>query len=296
VEKSSVEQLLIDTIRSSPHCANCHTYNFNEVDGMGRKIFFERNIIADDNVNDSVLVLAENQNLHFILNSVDHLQLVASWPGHQFDSIYVLAKKIITDFEKDVEFSFTPRFGYLTAHPTMSGTGMVLSVVIHLAGLIYSSRMNELMMDLDKRSLILRGSWIDGYYEVSNGTSVGLSEVDLYKKTLKSFENIIERERVNREEFYEKNRSFVEDKVWRSYGILLSCRTISLIETLELLSNLRLGISLGLINYVGIKEINLLLHYIQDYHLRKRYNINEDTVNLEEVRALFIREFLKEVI
>ena len=71
---------------------------------------------------------------------------------------------------------------------------------------------------------------------------------------------------------------------------------ISLFEALELLSNVRLGISLGIINYVSVRDINLLLHYIQDYHLRKRYNLRDESVKLEEVRANFIRDYLKEVI
>jgi len=296
VERATVNELLAHAIQLYPDCRNCHTYHIDNLPDIDRKIFFERNIIGDDTISDSVLILSEDQNLFFILNYEDHLLLVTSWPGYQIDTIYVLGKKIITNFEKTVEFAFSPRYGYLTSDPDKSGTGMVISIVVHLAGLIHSSRMNGLMVDLEKRGLALRGSWIDGYYEIYNRKSVGRSEKQQYETTLRSFEEIIQKERDCRKAIYDKNRSFIEDKVWRSYGILLSCRTISLFEALELLSNIRLGISLGLIDYVGIREINLLLHYIQDYHLRKRYNIRDDAVNLEDVRALFIREFLKEVI
>jgi protein arginine kinase len=295
-EKTTISKLLIDMIQLRPYCANCDIYHFKDVASTDRKIFFERNIIGDDNVSDSVLMLSENQNLYFILNSADHLQLITSWPGYQFDSAYDLGRKIITDFEGDLDFAFSPRCGYLTADPHRSGTGLTLSVIFHLAGLIHSGRINELMMELDQNDMVLRGSWIDGYCEIFNRKSIGKSEEELCDATLGSFENIIQKERQFRTESYERNRSFIEDKVWRSYGILLSCRTISLFEALELLSNLRLGISLDVINYVQIREINLLIHFIQDYHLRKRYNIIDDEIDLDEMRALFIRDFLKEVI
>jgi protein arginine kinase len=295
-DKTVVSSQLIDMIQLRPYCANCDMYNFNDVESTDRKIFFERNIIGDDNMSDSVLMLSENQNLYFLLNADDHLQLITSWPGYQFDAAYALGRKIITDFEGSLDFAFSPRFGYLTADPYRSGTGMTLSVIFHLAGLIHSGRINELMIELDEKDLVLRGSWIDGYYEILNRKSVGKPEQALYDATLESFEHIIRKERQFRIESYERNRNFIEDKVWRSYGILLSCRTISLFEALELFSNLRLGISLELIDYVQVREINILLHFIQDYHLRKRYNIKDDGINLDEMRALFIRDFLKEVI
>ena len=99
-----------------------------------------------------------------------------------------------------------------------------------------------------------------------------------------------------RESSYNDNRTLIEDKVWRSYGILLSSRLISLYEALDHLSSLRLGISLGIINYITIKDLNLLLYYIQDYHLRKIYNLYGINGNIEEARARFLRDYLKEVI
>lgn len=294
--KDEICKTLIHNIERSSWCTNCATYSFEEITGTDKNIFLERNLISDDNVTESVLVLSENQNIYFMLNSVDHLQLVTSLPGFGFDTMYVYGKKIITSLEKKMEFAFSPRFGYLTSNPDTSGTGMVLSIVLHLSGLIYSRRLNKLVVDLEKNGLALRSSWIEGYYEVCNKTAVGQSEKVLYETTLGMFEELINRERYFRNDTYNENKNLIEDKVWRSYGILLSCRMISLFEALELLSNVRLGISLGIINYVSVRDINLLLHYIQDYHLRKRYNLRDESVKLEEVRANFIRDYLKEVI
>ena len=294
--KHEVSKTLMRTIERSDWCANCVTYSFEEIRGFDKNIFLERNLISDDNISESVLVLSENQNIYFMLNAVDHLQLVTSLPGFGFDTMYVLGKKIITSLEKQMDFAFSPRFGYLTTNPDTSGTGMVLSAVLHLADLVYSKRLNKLIADLETAGLTLKPSWIDGYYEVCNRTAAGQSEKKLYEATLGQFEELINRERQYRQKTYRENRNLIEDKVWRSYGVLLSCRMVSLFEALGLLSNVRLGISLGIINYVSIRDINLLLHYIQDYHLRKRYNVSDESVTLEEVRANFIRDYLKEVI
>lgn len=172
---------------------------------------------------------------------------------------------------------------------------MEMVMTLHLPGLIFSSRINEIVFELEKKGIGVRSAWVDGYYEIFNKSTMGLVEKDIYKNTLAGFQRIIKYERESREKEYNSNRLLIEDKVWRSYGILLSSRLISLYEAFDLLSYLRLGISLGIISYLTIKDINLLLFYIQDFHLKKRYNIDDEDQNMEEVRAQFLIEYLKEV-
>jgi protein arginine kinase len=260
---------------------------------MERHILTERNILQDDTAEDSVVVLSQNENSYFVLGSYDHLTLVSSRSGFQFDDH---GREVLNDLERRLGFEFLPDIGYLTSRPEHAGGGVELSVTLHLAGIVNAGRMNELIIELNRRGLALKSSWIDGYYKVYNRSSRHLLDEDVQEYVLKSFQKIVQKERAVRKGFYLSNRSKIEDKIWRSYGILMSCRLISLFEALELLSHLRFGLSLGIINYISLKDINLLLYFIQDYHLMKRYNLEGEDQNLEEVRAQFLRDYLKEVL
>jgi len=295
-EKEALTTLLLEKIEENKYCSSFTIYHLDKCSSIDKRIFFERNILQDDTINGSALVLSHDENYHFLLNGLDHFKFITNSSGYHFDRIYVFGKRVLTDIEKRLGFTYSPGFGYLTSSLRDSGSGIKLSMTLHLAGMVYSGRMNELIIELNKNGLQLNGSWIDGYYEIYNEYSTGLIEKDIYKHTLLHFQNIIKKEVAVRESIYSSSRRTIEDKVWRSYGLLLSCRLISLFEALDLLSHLRFGLSLGIINYLTLKDINVLLFYIQDYHLRKRYNILDKDVNLEEVRALFIRDYLKEVL
>jgi len=295
-DREAINDFILEKISENRYCAEHTVYNLKKCPDIDRQILIERNILFDDIDNGAVLVLSHDESFYFLLNVYDHVQLVTTGPGYSFDWNYDFASKIINEVGKAIRFEYSSHFGYLTAHTGKSGSGMELSITVHPAGMIYSGRMNELIAELNRKGLGLRGSWIDGYYEIYNRDSIGKTERELRKNMQSCFQDIIKREVAVREALYSSDRRVVEDRVWRSYGLLLSCRLLSIYEAFDLLSQLRFGLSLGIIDYLSLKDINLLLFYIQDYHLKKRYGIVKNNQNLEEVRARFIRDYLKEVL
>ncbi len=295
-DREKLNKLLIEDIQKNAYCTQFSIYRLSDFSYRDKKIFYERNIIRDDRADESIIVLSKNQNFYFIIGDRDHIEFVNMKPGFHFDDIYIYGKNVINEIENKLSFVFSQKHGYLNSQPNRCGSGMEIIITLHLAGLIISDRINEIAIKLEKNGLGLRGSWLEAYYEIYNKKSTGLVEKEVYENALSNFQKIIQNEREARKSIYNANKVLIEDRVWRSYGILLSSRLISLYEALDLLSYLRLGISLGIINYLTIKNINLLLYYIQDFHLRKIYNIEDENKNLEEVRAQFLRDYLKEVI
>lgn len=294
-EKEKVNKLILHSIEKNNYCSDFSVFNIYDLSNSDKRIFFERNILKDDNHNENIVVLSKDQNYYFILNSEDHIEFITIQSGFHFDDIYLYGKRVIQNLEVQLDFSFSKTFGYLTAHPESSGPGMEMITTLHLSGLILLNRINEVVIELEKKGLGLRSSWIDGYYEIYNKYSMGFVEKEFYKRSINKFQKVIQREREARELAYSVNKSLVEDRVWRSYGILLSTRLISLFEALDLLSQLRLGVSLGIIDYLSIRDINLSLYYLHDFHLKRIYHIAEDNKNLDEVRAQFLRDYFKEV-
>jgi len=295
-EKDKLNKLIIDKIENNYFISNFSIYRLDSCSDFDKKILFERNILQNEKSYDGILVLSNDQLYFFLLNNNDHIEFLIQKSGYRCDEIYIYGKKIILNMENELDFAFSKSFGYLTSFPKKSGSGIEFFITLHLLGLIFSSKINEVIVEFEKRGIGVRSSWIDGYYEIYNKYSGGNSEKAIYEHTISTFQKIIHYERENREIAYNSNKSLIEDKVWRSYGILLSSRLISLHEAFDLISYIRLGISLKIINYLTIKDINLLIHFIQDYHIRKRYNIYDNNINIDELRAQFLRDYLKEVI
>ena len=294
-DRDRVCKNILEKIENNDYLFDFSTYKLNRITPFDKRILVERNIIQDNKSYSGTLLLSHDQYYYFVLGEKDHIEYVIIKSGFYLNDIYGYGKKVILNIENKIGFAFSEKFGYLTAHPENSGPGIEIVMTLHLPGLIFSSRINEVVFELEKKGIGVRSSWVDGYYEVFNKYSRGLIEKDIYENTFAGFQRIIKYERESREKEYNSNRVLIEDKVWRSYGILLSSRLISLYEALDLLSYLRLGISLGIISYLTIKDINLLLFYIQDFHLKKRYNIDDEDHNMEKVRAQFLIEYLKEV-
>jgi protein arginine kinase len=295
-ERESIQSFILKTIQNNNSLPAFSIYALNEMSSEDRKIFYERNIIRESKPEKYTILLSDDQNCYIVLGGQEHIELVTLQSGFRVDEAYFAGKKLIDDLRSLFKFVYDQKLGYLSADPNHLGSGVEILVTLHLAGLTLSDRVNEISADLEKKGFGLRGSWLDAYYEVYNKRSTGLIEEDLYEGALHQFERVVKTEKDVRESICNDNRIVIEDKVWRSYGILLSSRLMSLYEALDHLSYVRLGISLGIINYMSIKDINLLLYYIQDYHLRKNYNLNSLDGNLEEARARFLRDYLKEAI
>lgn len=308
-QRHEVESILIGGIQEAVGLDQ-DIYRMSELPSSDVKIFSERNIIRDGmikgrksgNTGGNVesggytVVLTPEQKYYFVLGGTNHMEFVTVRPGFNLDEAYLNGKKIAGDLEKLLGFVYDPELGYLNSEPNRLGAGIEIHVTLHLAGLTISDRIEEVVSRLDRKGYELRSSWIDQYYDVYNRTSTGQGEKRLYEESLLTFEQIVNNEREAREHIYQENKNSIEDRVWRSYGLLLFSRILPLYEALDHLSRLRLGIGLGIINYLSVRDINLLLYYVQDNHLRRLCNVQGDGRNLDEARARFLRDYLKEVI
>jgi protein arginine kinase len=298
-QREEVESILIGGIREAiGH--ELDIYRMSELSFSDIRIFTERNFIRDENrkgpknghtlqgtgTSGYVVILTPGQRYYFVLGGNDHMEFVTVRPGFSLDESYINGKKIAGDLEKLLGFVYDPAIGYLNSEPNRLGAGIEIYVTMHLAGLTIS----------DRKGFELRSSWIDQYYDVYNRTSTGVGEKLLYEESLKVLERLVQNEKETRERIYQDNKNSIEDRVWRSYGILLFSRMLPIYEAFDHLSRLRLGIGLGIINYLSVKDINLLLYYVQENHLRRLCNVQGDGRNIDEARARFIRDYLKEVI
>jgi protein arginine kinase len=233
-----------------------------------------------------------------MVNEEDHLRLQVMKSGLDVQSAWEQINQIDDQIESQVTYAFSERLGYLTACPTNVGTGMRVSVMMHLPALVITRQIDKLFRSLQKISLAVRGLYGEGsqamgdFYQISNQITLGRSEADLVKQVGDVVPTIIEYERKAREFLVRESHENLHDRVSRAFGILQTAQTISSEETMHLLSSVRMGVNLGLIRDVEMSMLNQLFIHTQPAHLQKLRGVELDTSDRNIERARYLRAML----
>jgi protein arginine kinase len=178
------------------------------------------------------------------------------------------------------------------------GTGMRVSVMLHLPALVITRQIDKLFRSLQKISLAVRGLYGEGsqamgdFYQISNQITLGRAETDLISQVGDVVPTIIDYECKAREFLISESRQNLHDRVSRAYGILRTAQTISSEETMHLLSSVRMGVQLDLIPELDIPTVNKLFIYTQPAHLQKLSGSELDSTDRNIERARYLRRHL----
>jgi protein arginine kinase len=235
-----------------------------------------------------------------MVNEEDHLRLQVLGSGADFGPAWRQIQRVDAELGQQLAFAFHPEFGYLTSCPTNAGTGLRASVLIHLPGLVLTKEISKTLHGLTKLGLTYRGLYGEGsevignFFQLSNQTTLGKNEVELLDQLSKIVQHVMAVESRARQLLLRDATTILEDKVWRAFGLLRYARSLSFEETMNLLSGVRLGVSLGLIPDVGMYAMNKLLVFTQPAHLAAMTGVELRDDELPVQRARFVRRVLEE--
>ena len=275
----------------------------NQMDDLDRAFMVERHLVSLEFTqcsSFSALLIGEEENLSVMVNEEDHLRIQALAPGLEIRQALQLANTVDDEFSKTLEFAFDPAFGYLTTCPTNTGTGMRASILIHLPGLARTQEIEKVISEISKVGLAVRGFYREGsdvlgnLFQVSNQKTLGRSEEEIMDDLEGVTRRIIEREENARSRLFSEAKDQIEHKIWRAYGILRYARSLTSEEVLNMLSALRLGIGMGVLENVSPSQVNQILALTQPAHLQKYFGKRMDTGERDRVRAELIRSKLEE--
>ncbi|MCA8940246.1 MAG: ATP--guanido phosphotransferase, partial [Planctomycetes bacterium] len=234
------------------------------------------------------------------INEEDHLRLQCVKAGFDLDRVWRAVSAIDMALERQVKMTFSERLGYLTACPTNVGTGMRVSVMLHLPALTLKQDIKRMHRAADHMNLAMRGLYGEGtqaygdFWQISNQVTLGYSEQDLLGRLKQIVPLVLQYERKTRQLLLEKERSLLDDKIERALANLRVARQINVEETMSHLSMLRLGISLGVVGpeVMPIDRLNELFIICQPAHLQKREGKSLTPEERDVLRASIIRERL----
>lgn len=204
----------------------------------------------------SVLV-SKDKTMSIMLMEEDHIRLQIIKDGYALEDAYSLASKVDDVIEENVTYAFDNDFGYLTACPTNTGTGMRASVMLHLPALTMTENINKVIASAGSLGIEVRGLYGEGtkaygsLYQISNRVTLGMSEEQSLEKLKNIVGQIVEMETKARKALTDNSMDALSDKLFRSYGTLKYARSMSSSEAKSLLSDVMLGQNLGILPKEG---------------------------------------------
>ncbi len=272
-----------------------------ELQPIEKRVLVEKHLIspylAEKSKNSGVLI-SKNEQVSVMVNEEDHIRMQLYFPGLQLELALEQASAFDDWLEEKIDYAFNEKTGYLTSCPTNTGTGMRASVMMHLPALSLTEKINKMIPAINQLGLVVRGIYGEGseavgnIFQISNQVTLGQSEEDIIEDLQSVVKKLIEQEQFARQLLVEQSELRLEDRIFRSYGILKYSRIIESKEAATCLSDLRLGIDVGYINHLSKSILNELMVLTQPGFLQ---HYAKETLSAKERdvrRASIIRERL----
>lgn len=301
-DRKKTNDLLCEKIRKADIAADLVYYDLETANAIERSYLVERHLISKEHAaaqGPRSVAVAPDESLSIMINEEDHLRIQVLRSAFRLREAWKFINELDDKLGLLVDYAFSPQYGYLTACPTNVGTGIRVSVMLHLPALEWTKQLRKVFKAVNKMNLAVRGYYGEDtqasgdLYQVSNQVTLGKTEPEVISTVESVVKQIIRYERKVRQALMSDNRSTVEDRVWRAYGMLRNARIISSDETMDLLSSVRMGVNMGIIGDVSIDTINELFIQSQPAHLQKREGREIATAERDATRAQLIRSRLK---
>ena len=284
----------------------CDYIRYGEIEELDRQFLLERHLISREHAVEKghqAVAVTPDEMISIMVLEEDHLRQQTFQPGFNLLEAWRILDQVDTEIEKQVEFSFSPALGYLTACPTNVGTGLRASCMLHLPGLVLTKQIQKVLQALSKLNLAVRGLYGEGtqatgnFFQFSNQMTLGQTENEIIENLECVIRQVVDHEKNARQFMREEKKVRFEDQIWRALGTLKTARMISSQEATGQLSLVMLGVELGFLGKgVTLQNLNTLFLQIQPAHLQKSAAKVLDSTERDAARAALIRQQLSKVI
>lgn len=276
----------------------------SELEEDARSRLVEHHLISYDLlkfVNRSAAMVSSAGTVTVMLNEEDHVRIQGLLPGLQLERAAEMALQLDENLEKRYPFAFDSQWGYLTACPANTGTGLRASVILHLPALNAAGQMGAVMQTIAKLGLTIRGLYGEGsesrgnLFQLSNQATLGRSEEDVIRSLAAAALQIVEHERVMRENAEKKDMLQLQDTLMRSWGELMYARLMTAKEFMSRYSDIRYAASMGYL-HAPLPALDILMMDVQPGSLGVKAGKLIGQREGEILRAGILREELKKLV
>jgi len=305
-DREAVLRRFKESIPRSEALKNGTLLELPEVPVRTRRILLERRLVTRDLLGDdesgpprgTAVHLSDSDSVTVMVNEEDHLRVQSLMSGLRIEEAWRLVDELDEELGREIPFAYHHEFGFLTSCPTNVGSGLRASVFMHLPGLVLTKEIARVLQGLGQMGLTFRGLYGEGsevignFFQVSNQTTLGKTEEDLVDHLDRVVRRVIEYERRARQVLLRDARGVTEDKIWRAYGLLRFARSLSFEELMNLLSGVRLGLSLKLLPGLRVYTLNKMMIFTQPAHLEQAAGRDLPQAESDTHRAVYVRRIL----
>ena len=249
-----------------------------DVDDITKMSLVEKHIISPDIAiskdESSALLINEEENICIMINEEDHIRIQIFSSGLELKETMDLAIEIDEKLDELLHYAHNKEYGYLTACPTNIGTGLRASVMVNLPALKITGNLSKVLHIVNNFGMTIRGIYGEesqskgDIYQISNNQTLGITEKEIVANLENITKKVIEQERLARK-YLTQNSIELEDKVYRSYGILTNAKKMTSDECITLLTDIKLGTDLGIIQELDDSKVKKLEIYTKPANLQK---------------------------
>lgn len=285
-----------------PELSRLEVMRLSEASVLDRHILAEKHLISPqhaEGAENRLAIIADDESVSVMVNEEDHIRIQTLLPGLQLGEAYQLADNVDDLLESKLDYAFDEQIGYITACPTNVGTGLRVSIMVHLPALVVTGQVRAVLSAVSNLGIAVRGLYGEGteasgnMFQLSNQVTLGRSEQELIENLHAVTMQVIEQERATRKKLILEMPEQLEDRVQRAYGILCHARLMTSQEALKLLSDAKLGVELQLISGVDGETLNELMVITQPAYLQKLTGQGLDPTQRDIRRAALIRERIR---
>jgi len=273
--------------------------DMEKTDEVDRQLLVERHLISKQHAageGSRGVNISNDEAVSVMVNEEDHLRLQVLRSGLQLREAWTEADRMDDLLQEHLDFAFSQRFGFLTACPTNLGTGLRISVMLHLPALKLTGELEKVFRAAKDMHLAVRGLYGEGteaigdFYQISNQTTLGRAEEEILKEFNEQIIPKIIMAEVAARQILENERPLaLDDKIGRAIGVLKHARLLSSEETLFFLSHLRMGVVMKRVTGLDLATINMLFLHTQPAHLQRSMQKTLDGDARKAARAEFVR-------
>ena len=274
----------------------------DDLDEVTKLSLVEKHLISPEfavkNKNVKAIIINDEENISIMLNEDDHIKMQVFSAGQELENIMNLVVELDEKLGEMVEYAYNKNFGYLTASPVDIGTGMKASVIVHLPALTLTGNLSKVLRIVNNLGMSIKGVYGEGsqnygdLYQISNNQTIGITEKEIIANVKNITEKIIEQERTARK-YLCKNEIELRDMVYRAFGVLTYASKLGTEECRKLLSEVKMGVDLGILNEIDDGKVRKLELYTKPGNLQKYVGKALDGYERELKRAEIIKQIIK---
>jgi protein arginine kinase len=276
-------------------------FSMKDIPLMQRQVLVEKHLISPSlasGENSASVYLTKDESVSVMVNEEDHIRIQVLSPGLYLQQSFQKAMEVDQILAQSLHFAYDDQFGFLTSCPTNVGTGLRASVMLHLPALTMVKKMNVIIQTLARLGMTVRGIYGEGsenlgnIYQISNQITLGKSEQEILEDLESVVIQIIEKERLARKQLFARAPIALEDRLFRSLGTLMYAKVLTSEEAATCLSNVRLGVDLGVIQNISLHQLNECMLLIQPGFIQQYANTTLQGTERDLVRAQLMQQKL----